>query len=177
MNQPPQKPSKFWQSMIPRLANPRGLAVDRFLMRTFNISFMGHMFTRAAGFADRPHLILRTIHWKTGELKEVVLPYGRDGDRYIVVGSHGGRPTDAIWSLNIRANSATWVCVDRRWHFCEATVLQGEERARCFPIVSGDGGYAGYTKMTRNIRQLPVIMLDPCAERLRPREDPPSGDV
>lgn len=172
-----KQPSKFWQRMIPRLANPRGLAVDRFLMRNFNISFMGPMFTRAGGFADRPHLILRTIHWKTGELKDVVLPYSKDADSYIVVGSHGGRPTDAIWCLNIRANSATWICVERRWYFCQATILQGERRAECFDIVSDDGGYRNYTKIAAKYRQLPVVLLDSKVQRSRPQEDPFTGFV
>ena len=167
--------SKFWQRMIPLLANPTGLAVDRFLMRHFNLSFMGPMFTRAGGFADRPHLILRTIHWKTGELKDVVLPYSKDNENYIVVGSHGGRPTDAIWCLNIRASSATWICVARQWYFCEATILQDEERERCFDIVSDDGGYRNYTKMAAKYRQLPIVSLNSSLLRSRPQEDPFPG--
>ena len=167
------QPSKFWQKMIPYLANPRGLAVDRFLMRNFNYSFMGRMFTRAAGFTDRPHLILRTIHWKTGAVKEVVLPYSRDGENYLVVGSHGGRPTDAIWSLNIRANSSTWICVNRQWHYCDAQVLQADAREKAFAIVNADGGYSNYTRMTKKIRQLPVVCLAPNPARQRPQEDPP----
>ena len=168
----PNTPSRFWQRLIPWLANPAGLAVDRFLMRNFNRSFMGPMFTRAGGFADRPHLILRTIHWKTGQLKDVVLPYSKDGDDFIVVGSHGGRPTDAIWCLNIRAHSTVWVCVDKQWYFSEATILQGEERARRFAIVSDDGGYRNYTKMAAKYRQLPVVLLQTNKERARPLEDP-----
>jgi len=174
MNQTRERktPSRFWQRMIPLLANPKGLAVDRFLMRYLNFSFMGLMFTRAGGFADRPHLILRTIHWKTGKLKDVVLPFSKDKENYIVVGSHGGRPTDAIWCLNIRANSAAWICVDRQWHFCEATILQGEPREHCFDIVSDDGGYRNYTKMAAKYRQLPIVLLNPQHQRLRPQEDP-----
>lgn len=173
MNNDKPKPSKFWQKMIPRLANPKGLAVDRFLMRYFNYSFMGRMFTRAAGFADRPHLILKTIHWKTGVINEVVLPFSRNAENYLVVGSHGGRAKDAVWSLNIRANSSTWICVNRQWHYCVASILQSDERARCFAIVNDDGGYSNYTKMTRKIRQLPVVLLVPNPIMQRPEEDPP----
>ena len=174
MQNSPRPPSKFWQKMIPRLANPKGLAVDRVLMRYFNYSFMGRMFTRAAGFEDRPHLILRTIHWKTGELKEVVLPYSQDGDNYLVVGSHGGRPKDAVWSLNIRANSSSWICVNRRWQSCDASILQDEARAKAFAIVNTDGGYSNYTRMTKKIRQLPVVLLNPNPVKQRPSEDPPA---
>jgi deazaflavin-dependent oxidoreductase (nitroreductase family) len=165
-------PSKFWAKMIPILANPKGLAVDRFLMRNFNCSFMGPMFTRAAGLVDRPHLILRTIHWRTGELKEVVLPFSMDGHKYIVVGSHGGRSTDAVWCLNIRSHPIVWICVNRDEHFCAARILQGDERARCFDIVSEDGGYLNYTKVAAKYRQLPVVLLDPEVDRVRPEEDP-----
>ena len=169
---PERKPSKLCQRLIPILANPAGLAVDRFLMRWFNVSFMGPMFTRAGGYATRPHLILRTVHWKTGALKDVVLPYSSVDGNYIVVGSHGGRPTDAIWSLNLRSCEHCWVCVDRQWHYCRGSVTQGVLRERYFDVVNADGGYRGYTKMASRYRQLPVVELNPNVERQRPMEDP-----
>ena len=163
--------SRFWQAMIPRLANPKGLAVDRWLMRWFNVSFMGRMFTRAGGYADRPHLILKTIHWKTGQIKSVVLPYVKDGNRYLVVGSHGGRAKDAVWCLNIRAHACSWICVNRQWSFAKATVLSGESRKEGFALVNADGSYSHYTKMTEGIRQLPVVAIEPNFKRSRPQED------
>ena len=164
-------PSRFWQAMIPRLANPKGLAVDRWLMRWFNVSFMGKMFTRAGGYADRPHLILKTIHWRSGKIKSVVLPYVKDDDQYLVVGSHGGRASDAVWCLNIRVHNSAWVCVNRKWLFVKATILSNDQRTRGFALVNADGGYSHYTKMTKGVRQLPVIALNPALARQRPQED------
>ena len=148
-----------------------GLSVDRALMRVFNVSFMGRMFTRAGGYADRPHLILKTIHWNTGKIKSVVLPYVKDGNRYLVVGSHGGNAKDAVWCLNIRTHTSTWICVNRQWSFARATILSHEQRSIGLTLVNADGGYNHYMKMTQGIRQLPVVSLDVNYERHRPQED------
>jgi F420H(2)-dependent quinone reductase len=37
-------------------------------------------------------LLITTRGRKTGQLRRTALIYGRDGDRYVVVGSNGGRP-------------------------------------------------------------------------------------
>lgn len=171
----PRPPSRFWQRMIPFFAHPTGLAIDRVLMRMFNTSLMGRMFLRAGGFPIRPHLLLRTIHWKTGVLRTVVLPFQRLEDdegreRFVVIGSLAGRPRDPVWVLNVRAHPEVWFRVDRRWYFGHARIAAGEEREAVWSEVTADGAYIGYQKMARP-RQLPLVVLEPLRNPTRPRED------
>ena len=77
-------------------SNPTGLRLDRALVAATGFSVINQFYSRAGGFKPRPCLLLRTQHYKTGALREVVLPYRRDGESWLVVGSHGGRPTDAV---------------------------------------------------------------------------------
>jgi deazaflavin-dependent oxidoreductase (nitroreductase family) len=48
--------------------------------------------------------LLTTTGRKTGEPRESPLVYLREGDRVIVVASHGGRADNPLWYLNLKAN-------------------------------------------------------------------------
>jgi len=166
-------PSPFYRRLIPWISNPRGLAVDRWLVRATGRSLMGHAYLRAGGFELRPHLLLETIHWRTGQRRTVVLPYQQDGERYLVVGSHGGRPTDPIWVHNLRAHPEVWVRPrDRRWRFARAHVAQGDERRRLWAAITSAGAYLGYERAARP-RVIPVVVVAPVdpATAIRPCED------
>lgn len=47
-------------------------------------------------------LLIATRGRRTGVLRRTALIYGRDGDRYIVVASNGGRDHHPNWYLNLR---------------------------------------------------------------------------
>ncbi len=167
------EPSRFYRRLIPWISNPRGLAVDRWLVRATGRSLMGHAYLRAGGFALRPHLLLETIHWKSGVRRTVVLPYLEDGERFLVVGSHGGRPTDPIWVHNLRAHPEVWVRPrDRRWRFAHAHVAQGEERERLWSAITQEGAYRIYERAAHP-RVIPVVVVTPVdpAAAIRPSED------
>ncbi len=168
-------PSRFWQRMIPVFSHPTGLAIDRALVRVFDVSLMGHMYERAGGMPPRPHLLMKTIHWKTGAIKTIVLPYqestGPNGEeRILVVGSHGGRPTDAIWSLNLRAHPQVWYRVARHWHFGRARIAQGAEREAVWQEITAEGAYLYYEK-TAHPRIIPAVIIEPLRDSGRPKED------
>ena len=172
-------PSRLHQRLIPWLSNPRGLAVDRWLVRLTGFSFMGRMYERAGGSTPRPHLLVETTHWKTGIRKTIVLPYQVIEDRYVVVGSHGGRPTDPIWALNLRAHPQVWVRPKTSsWvrpkggarQFCQAHRARGAERELLWKVVSEGGAYLHYKK-TAHPRVIPLFVLDPEPQRIRPDED------
>jgi deazaflavin-dependent oxidoreductase (nitroreductase family) len=161
--------------MIPLFSHPTGLAIDRVLVRLFDRSLMGHMYHRAGGMPLRPHLLLRTIHWKTGRIRSVVLPYqesrGPAGEEWIlVVGSHGGRPSDAVWSLNLRVHPEVWFRVGRRWRFGRARVTQGAEREAVWKQVTAGGAYLFYEKPA-SPRIIPAVVLELAGTPERPRED------
>jgi deazaflavin-dependent oxidoreductase (nitroreductase family) len=102
-----------------------------------------------------------------------VLPYDEDGDRYLVVGSHGGRPTDPIWALNVRAHPEVRVRpADRRWRFARAHVAQGAERERLWRAITVQGAYRYYERAAHP-RVIPVVVVEPVDPRAarRPGED------
>ena len=154
-------PSRFWRRVIPIVSNPRGLAVDRLLVRATGHSLIGRAYLRAGGYAMRPHLLLETTHWRSGVRRTVVLPYTEDGDRLVVVGSHGGRPTDPIWALNVRARPQVRVRArDRRWRLARAHVAEGEERERLWRAITAEGAYRYYEKQAHP-RVIPVVVIAP----------------
>ena len=167
------EPSRLWRRVIPIVSNPRGLAVDRWLVGATGHSIVGRAYLRAGGYPIRPHLLLETIHWRSGVRRSVVLPYGEDGDRLVVVGSHGGRPTDPIWALNVRAHPEVWVRPrDRRWRFARAYVADGAERERLWRAITAEGAYRYYERQAHP-RRIPVVVIAPCdpSRAERPRED------
>src|SRR5262245_8848 len=170
-------PSRLHRRLIPLVSNPGGLALDRWLVRATGRSLVGHVYLRAGGYELRPHLLLTTIHWKTGALRSVVLPYSEDGGRYLVVGSHGGRPTDPVWARHRRAHPQVWLRPhDRRWRFARAHVAQGEERERLWQAITAEGAYRYYERAAHP-RLIPVVVLataEPAAAP-RPSEDRASG--
>ena len=169
--------STFYRRLIPWISNPRGLAVDRWLVRATGRSLMGHAYLRAGGFALRPHLLLETIHWRSGLRRTVVLPYQEDAGRLLVVGSHGGRPTDPIWVHNLRTHPEVWVRPrDRRWRFASAHVAKDAERQRLWEAITAEGAYRSYERAAHP-RVIPVVVITPVDPRaaIRPSEDRAPG--
>jgi deazaflavin-dependent oxidoreductase (nitroreductase family) len=140
-------------------SNPRGLRFDRALVAATGFSLINQLYARAGGFTPRPCLLVTTEHHETGALRTVVLPYRTDGEAWLVVGSHGGRPTDAIWAKNLRAHPRVEIQVGRRRIPVTAREAEGAERERVWEIVAGDGAYVGYQKMAHP-RIIPVFVLE-----------------
>ncbi len=140
------------------VSNPTGLRLDRWLVAATSFSFINQCYSRAGGFAPRPCLLLTTRHHKTGLPRTIVLPYCRDGHCFLVVGSHGGRPTDAIWAKNLRVHPEANVRL--RWRQFSVAVHEasGGERDRVWAIVTADGAYLGYEKMAAP-RVIPEFIL------------------
>jgi deazaflavin-dependent oxidoreductase (nitroreductase family) len=148
------------------VSNPSGLRVDRWMVRATGFSFMNQFYARAGGFRPRPCLLLTTRHHRTGKPRTVVLPHTADGDGWLVVGSHGGRPADAIWAKNLRVHPDCEVRAGRRWVKAIAREAQGDERRRTWGIVTADGSYLGYEKLAAP-RIIPVFVLRPQAKDAR----------
>jgi deazaflavin-dependent oxidoreductase (nitroreductase family) len=86
------------------------------------------------------------------------LPYRCDGEGWLVVGSHGGRPTDAIWAKNLRAHPEVELQIGWRRFPATAAEVSGDERERVWKIVTGDGAYIGYATIAHP-RIIPVFAL------------------
>ncbi len=153
-----KKRRKLWMRAALMVSNPTGLRLDRWLVGATGFSFVNQFYARAGGFEPRACLLLTTRHHKTEAPRTIVLPYLRDGARFLIVGSHGGRPTDAIWAKNLRSHPDCDVRVDRRNMAATADEAVGEERDRVWGIVTQDGAYLGYQKMAAP-RVIPVFAL------------------
>ena len=104
-------------------------------------------------------LLMTSIGAKTGQPRTIPLGYSRDGDRYVVVGSNSGFPTQPQWLTNIAADPIVKVEVGTEVFHATATVSHDEERQRLWQIhVAAIPYFATYENMTE--RQLPVVSLE-----------------
>ena len=107
-----------------------------------------------------PVLLLTTTGRKSGRRRTTPLLYLRDSDNFVIVASNGGSDDHPAWFLNLRANPAADVLVDRAKTRVRAEVAGDEERARLWPlVVKMYSSYDEYQKGTS--RTIPVIILRP----------------
>lgn len=108
-----------------------------------------------------PVIIFTHTGNKTGAIRKTPLMRVKDGDRYVLVGSQGGAPTDPQWVHNLRANPA----IELR----DLTVVQpmrarevqdDAERARLWKLaVAAYPPYDDYQAKTT--RKIPVFVAEP----------------
>ena len=97
---------------------------------------------------------------KTGAIRKTPLMRVTDGDRYVLVGSQGGRPKDPEWVHNLRANPNIelrdkTVVRSMRTH----EVTDAAERARLWTLaVAAFPPYAEYQE--RTTRVIPVFVAE-----------------
>jgi deazaflavin-dependent oxidoreductase (nitroreductase family) len=107
-----------------------------------------------------PMLLLTTRGRRTGEPRTVPLLYMEDGERFVVVGSNGGRPESPAWLLNLRANPEAEVQVRRRHHRVRADILEGTARGPLWERLGQYyNGWAHYQTLTD--RPIPAVVLRP----------------
>jgi deazaflavin-dependent oxidoreductase (nitroreductase family) len=140
-----------------------GRALDRLIVRLTGFSVITWQYAKAGGNPYQPTLLLTTIGRRTGERRTRALPYYRDGDRMVVIGSNGGGPKDPDWVWNVRANGAAWACVKRREVPVRAHVAEGDERQRLFDqITATRDSLARYQERASTFgREVPLVVLEP----------------
>jgi deazaflavin-dependent oxidoreductase (nitroreductase family) len=105
-----------------------------------------------------PMLLLTTVGRKSGQQRTTPLPYLRDGESFVVVGSNNGGPRDPHWWLNLKVSSTAEVQVMKESFTAKAQLATGEERARLWPLlVAFNSPFGRYEKMTD--REIPVVVL------------------
>jgi deazaflavin-dependent oxidoreductase (nitroreductase family) len=110
--------------------------------------------------AGRPLMVLTTTGAKSGEPREAVITFSRDGDRYVVAASKSGAPTNPQWYYNVLANPEVTVEADGQKFRARATEVTGEERQRLWDQHADERPeFKEYPKITDRV--IPVITLDP----------------
>ena len=109
---------------------------------------------------DNDILLLTTRGHRSGEKHTVPLLFLTDGDRYVVIASHGGRPRHPSWYENLVAKPEVDVQERSRRQSMVARTASTEERERWWPrVVAAYEGYAAY--QSRTGREIPIVFLEP----------------
>jgi deazaflavin-dependent oxidoreductase (nitroreductase family) len=104
-------------------------------------------------------LLLTTRGRKTGKLRRTALIYGRDGDRYLVVGSKGGAQKHPMWYLNLVANPEVEVQVEAEKFRARAGAASTEEKPRLWAIMAAI--WPEYDRyQAKTTRDIPVVILE-----------------
>jgi deazaflavin-dependent oxidoreductase (nitroreductase family) len=110
-------------------------------------------------FMGRDVLILTTKGAKSGAVRDTPLVYTRDGDKYIIIASKGGAPTNPSWYHNLRAHPEVTVEVGGESFKARATVADGDEYERLYAQHAGiNPAFNDYRQKTT--RKIPVVILE-----------------
>jgi len=115
-------------------------------------------------FEGATMLLLHTKGARSGLPRTNPLVYLPDGDRYVVIASKGGAPTHPDRYYNLLADPTVEIEVGNERIPVRATVITGPERDELYARqMDRRPGFADSEKKTT--RKIPVIALDPVAER------------
>ena len=105
-------------------------------------------------------LLLHTKGAKSRLPRTNPLVYLPDGDRFVVIASKGGAPTDPQWYRNLLADPNVEIEIGARTIPVTASVITGLERDELYARqVERRPAFADYERKTE--RKIPVIALEP----------------
>ena len=109
-------------------------------------------------FAGKTLLLLHTVGARTGREHVNPVAYVLDGDRFVIVASKGGAPTNPGWYHNILAHPHVTVEVGVRHLPAVASVASEPERTRLYEaMIAMMPVFAEYRRRTSRV--IPVIIL------------------
>jgi deazaflavin-dependent oxidoreductase (nitroreductase family) len=110
-------------------------------------------------FEGAPMILVTHKGAKTGQERTTPLVHTRDGDRYVVVASKGGAPTNPAWFHNIKANPRVTVEVGDERFDADAEIYEdGPERRRLFDQQADQmPGFSDYEQKASRV--IPVVAL------------------
>lgn len=104
-------------------------------------------------------MLLTTTGAKSGQARTKPVVYTTDGDRFVIIASKAGAPTNPDWFHNLVANPKVILEVGDERFPARATVVSGEERRRLYDAQAAlMPGFADYAQKTT--REIPVVVLD-----------------
>jgi deazaflavin-dependent oxidoreductase (nitroreductase family) len=111
-------------------------------------------------FEGKTLLLLHTKGAKSGEERINPVAYVKDQDRWVVIASKGGAPTNPDWFYNVSANPLVSIEVGTERYKARAMVAEEPERTRLYnKMVEMMPGFDDYRRKTS--RKIPVIVLTP----------------
>lgn len=119
--------------------------------------------TEGHKYSGKDALLLTTRGRKTGKLRRTALFYGRErsggGDRYVLVGSNGGKAQHPLWYLNLLEEPEVQVQVGSEVFKARARPATEEERPRLWRMMVGImSHYEAFQKKTK--REFPIVVLE-----------------
>ncbi|GAP12664.1 deazaflavin-dependent oxidoreductase, nitroreductase family [Longilinea arvoryzae] len=109
-------------------------------------------------FAGKTLLLLHTIGAKSGQEHVNPTAYVQDADRFVIIASKGGAPTNPAWYYNILAHPLVTVEVGTEKFQARAAVATEPERTRLYDkMIDMMPGFAEYRQRTSRV--IPVIIL------------------
>ncbi len=111
-------------------------------------------------FAGRTLLLLHTVGAKSGQERINPVAYVKDGNRFVIIASKGGAPSNPDWYYNLLAHPLVTVEVGTEQFRARAAVTSEPERTRLYDkMVEMMPGFAEYREKTTRV--IPVITLTP----------------
>lgn len=110
--------------------------------------------------AQRSFLLLMTVGRKSGRERVTPILYIPDAERFILIASNWGGPSDPVWWLNLQAHPQASVRVGRKNLAVVARQATGEEHTRLWSSISSR--YTEFARYQQRItREIPVVILSP----------------
>ena len=106
--------------------------------------------------AGRQIMLLTTKGRRSGQERTVVIGYRPSADKFVVIASANGAPSDPAWYRNLQAHPhATAEVGGKKFHVHPRTT-EGAERERMGALVEYLEG-----EQKKTARQIPVVVLEP----------------
>jgi len=110
-------------------------------------------------FLGRDLVILTTKGAKSGAVRESPVVYSRDGDKYVIVASKGGAPTNPSWYHNLKAHPEVSVEIGGEKFKTRAREAGDDEYERLYQNHAAKmPAFNDYRKKTT--RHIPVMILE-----------------
>jgi deazaflavin-dependent oxidoreductase (nitroreductase family) len=110
-------------------------------------------------FASSTLLLLHTLGAKSNQPRINPLAYFKEDDKYVIIASKGGAPTNPDWYYNILAHPDVTLEIGTEQFKAHATVPERQERDRIFADVARQApGFGEYQKNSSRI--IPVVVLE-----------------
>jgi deazaflavin-dependent oxidoreductase (nitroreductase family) len=115
-------------------------------------------------FVGRDVMIVTSKGAKSGEKRENPVAFSRDGDKYVIIASKGGAPTNPNWYHNLLAHPEVTVEVGDEKFKARARVAEDEHYERLYQNHAKNmPAFNDYRQKTT--RKIPVVIL----ERIDPK--------